>query len=194
MPKIYSNEKRQEIRNQLMLVGLELIKQNGLKRMSIQELTKRVGIAQGTFYNFFSSKEMLVYELADVYQKRTKLQLEEIIQAKGYLERNDLGELYSRMFLRDEDNVYRFITREDLQNLYTRLPRDCFYRMTDIKAEMERNLLHAREKKENYDLNAVINWIQIMNLTLQNKDILVAAGIEKMILRMIENMLDELFI
>jgi len=194
VPKIYSNEKRQEIRNQLMLVGLELIKQNGLKRMSIQELTKRVGIAQGTFYNFFSSKEMLVYELADVYQKRTKLQLEEIIQAKGYLERNDLGELYSRMFLRDEDNVYRFITREDLQNLYTRLPRDCFYRMTDIKAEMERNLLHAREKKENYDLNAVINWIQIMNLTLQNKDILVAAGIEKMILRMIENMLDELFI
>lgn len=194
MPKIYSNEKRQEIRNQLMLVGLELIKQNGLKRMSIQELTKRVGIAQGTFYNFFSSKEMLVYELADVYQQRTNHQLEEIIQAKGYLERNDFGELYSRMFLRDEDNVYRFITREDLQNLYTRLPRDCLYRMTDINAEMERNLLHAREKKENYDLNAVINWIQIMNLTLQNKDILVAAGIEKMILRMIENMLDELFI
>jgi len=194
VPKIYSNEKRQEIRNQLMLVGLELIKQNGLKRMSIQELTKRVGIAQGTFYNFFSSKEMLVFELADVYQKRTNHQLEEIIQAKGYLERNDLGELYSRMFLKDEDNVYRFITREDLQNLYTKLPRDCFYRMTDIKAEMERNLLHAREKKENYDLDAVINWIQIMNLTLQNKDILVTAGIAKMILRMIENMLDELFI
>ncbi|MBC3796080.1 TetR/AcrR family transcriptional regulator [Acetobacterium tundrae] len=194
MPKIYSNEKRQEIRNQLMLVGLELIKQNGLKRMNIQELTKKVGIAQGTFYNFFSSKEMLVYELADVYQKRTNQQLEKIIQSKGYLERNDLGELYSRMFLKDEDNVYRFITREDLQNLYTRLPRDCFHRMTDIKAEMEQNLLHAREKKENYDLDAVINWIQIMNLTLQNKDILVAAGIAKMILQMIENMLDELFI
>ncbi|MBC3887504.1 TetR family transcriptional regulator [Acetobacterium paludosum] len=194
MPKIYSNEKRQEIRNQLMLVGLELIKQNGLKRMSIQELTKKVGIAQGTFYNFFSSKEMLVYELADAYQKRTNQQLEKIIQSKGYLERNDLGTLYSRMFLKDEDNVYRFITREDLQNLYTRLPHDCFRRMTDVKAEMELNLLHAREKKENYDLDAVINWIQIMNLTIQNKDILVAAGVAKMILRMIENMLDELFI
>jgi len=194
VPKIYSNEKRQEIRNQLMMVGLELIKQNGLKRMSIQELTKRVGIAQGTFYNFFSSKEMLVYELADAYQQRTNHQLEEIIQAKGYLERNDLGELYDRMFLRDEDNVYRFITREDLQNLYTRLPHDCFHKTTDIKVEMERNLLTASEKKENYDLDAVINWIQIMNLTIQNKDILVAAGVEKMILRMIENMLDELFI
>ena len=51
MPKIYSVEKRQEIVNQLMMVGLELIRQNGIKKMSIHELTKRVGIAQGTFYN-----------------------------------------------------------------------------------------------------------------------------------------------
>jgi hypothetical protein len=58
---------------------------------------------------------------------------------------------------------------------------------------MERNLHHVREKKEQYDLDAVINWIQIMNLTIQNKDILVSAGIEKMILQLIENMLDELF-
>lgn len=193
MPKIYSNEKRQEIKNQLMTVGLELIKQHGLKKMSIHELTKRVGIAQGTFYNFFTSKEMLVYALAETYQQSINHQLEEIIQTKGHLERTDLRELYDCMFLKDENNVYRFLTRADLQNLSTRLPSDCFHKMTDIKAEMERNLHHVREKKEQYDLDAVINWIQIMNLTIQNKDILVAAGIEKMILQLIENMLDELF-
>ncbi len=108
MPKIYSVEKRQEIVNQLMMVGLELIRQNGIKKMSIHELTKRVGIAQGTFYNFFNSKEMLVYALADSYQQSIKDKLEEIIQTKGYLERNDLRELYNCMFLKDEHNVYRF--------------------------------------------------------------------------------------
>jgi AcrR family transcriptional regulator len=194
VPKIYSNEKRQEIRNQLMMVGLELIKQNGLKKMSIQTLTKRVGIAQGTFYNFFDSKEMLVYELADAYQQSTNHKLGKIIQAKGYFERNDLRELYDRMFLKDENNVYRFITREDLQMLYTRLPRDCFDKMTNVKEEMEKTLLNASKLKEHYDLDSVINWIQIMNLTIQNKDILVETGIEKMILAMIENMLDELFV
>ncbi|MBU4438889.1 MAG: TetR/AcrR family transcriptional regulator [Firmicutes bacterium] len=193
MPKIYSNEKRQEIRSQLMMVGLELIKQNGFKKMSIQELTKRVGIAQGTFYNFFSSKEMLVYELADAYQQSTNLKLEEIIQTKGYFGRNDLRELYDCMFLKDESNVYRFITSEDLQMLYTRLPSDCFHKMTDLKKEMESTLLNANKLKEHYDLDTVINWIQIMNLTIQNKDILVESRIEKMILAMIENMLDELF-
>jgi AcrR family transcriptional regulator len=193
MPKIYSTEKRQEIVNQLLMVGLELIKQNGIKKMSIHELTKRVGIAQGTFYNFFNSKEMLVYALADSYQQSIKDKLEEIIQTKGYLERNDLRELYDCMFLKDEHNVYRFLTREDLQNLSTRLPSDCLNKMTDIKTAMERNLRHVREKKEPYDLDAVINWLQLMNLTIQNKDILVETGIEKIILQLIENMLDELF-
>ena len=193
VPKIYSNEKRQEIANQLMIVGLELIKQHGIKKMSIHELTKRVGIAQGTFYNFFNSKEMLVYALADSYQQSIKDKLEEIIQTKGYLERNDLRELYNCMFLKDEHNVYRFLTREDLQNLSTRLPSDCLYKMTDIKTTMETNLRHVREKKEPYDLDAVINWLQLMNLTIQNKDILVETGIEKIILQLIENMLDELF-
>ena len=193
MPKIYSVEKRQEIVNQLMMVGLELIRQNGIKKMSIHELTKRVGIAQGTFYNFFNSKEMLVYALADSYQQSIKDKLEEIIQTKGYLERNDLRELYNCIVLKDENKVYRFLTREDLQNFSTRLPSDCLYKMTDIKTTMETNLRHVREKKEPYDLDAVINWLQLMNLTIQNKDILVETGIEKIILQLIENMLDELF-
>lgn len=193
MPKIYSNEKRQEIKNKLLQVGLELIKQQGLRKMSIQELTKKVGIAQGTFYNFFTSKEMLVYELADIYQKKLNHKLEAIIQSKGYLERNDLRELYDKMFLKDENNVYRFLTRADFQILSTRLSSDYFDKITDVKKEMERNLLNVREKKEHCDLDAVINWIQIMNLTIQNQDILVKTGVEKMIRQMIENMLDELF-
>ncbi len=193
MPKIYSSEKRQEIKNKLLQVGLALIKQHGLKKMSIQELTKKVGIAQGTFYNFFTSKEMLVHELADIYQKKLNLKLEAIIASKGYLERNDLRQLYANMFLKDEDNVYRFLTSADLQILSTRLSCDYFDKITDVKKEMERHLLNVHEIKAYYDLDAVINWIQIMNLTIQNQDILVKTRVEKIILQMIENMLDELF-
>jgi len=193
VPKIYSEEKRQEIRDQLMVAGLELIKQSGMKKMNIEEITKRVGIAQGTFYNFFNSKEMLVYGLANAYQERTNHKRDEIIQSKGYLAREDLRELYYCMILKDEDNVYRFLKREDIQILLTRLPSDCLGKILDIKAEMERNLRYVDEKKEDYDLNAVINWIQVMNLTVENKDILVETGLEKIIDRMIENMLDEIF-
>lgn len=193
MPKIYSQEKRQEIRKQIMDMGLELIKQHGMRKMSIEQITKKVGIAQGTFYNFFDSKEMLVYELANAYQEKINQKMEEIIQIKGYLDRENLRELYYGMILKDEDNVYRFLKREDIQTFLTRLPSDCLSKISDAKMQMEINLRYVREKKEKYDLDVIFNWIQAMNLIVENKDILVEAGIEKMIHRMIENMLDEIF-
>jgi len=109
VPKIYSQEKRQEIREQIMDMGLKLIKQYGMRKMSIEQITKKVGIAQGTFYNFFDSKEMLVYGLANAYQERINRKMEEIIQTKGYLDRENLRELFYGMILKDEDNVYRFL-------------------------------------------------------------------------------------
>lgn len=193
MPKIYSEEKRQEIKKQLMGTGLELIKHNGLRKMSVEEITKRVGIAQGTFYNFFKSKEMMVYELANEYQERTNHKMEKIIQSKGCLDREDFRELYYGMILKDEDNVYRFLKREDIQILLMRLPSDCLRKMPDTKVEIERILRFVNKKKEKYDLDAIINWIQVMNLTIENKDILVEAGVEKIINSMLENMLNEIF-
>lgn len=193
MPKIYSEEKRHKIRERLLSAGLELIRQNGMKKMSIGEITKRVGIAQGTFYNFFDSKEMLVYSLANAYQERINNKMRDIIQSTGYLNREDLRELYYGMILKDDDNVYRFMKREDIQIFLTRLPSDCLRKMPDTKTELERNLSYVTDKKNEYDLDAIINWIQVMNLTVENKDILVETGIEKIIHKMIENMLDEIF-
>ena len=193
VPKIYSEDKRREIRKQLMCSGLELIKQNGLKKMRIEEITKKVGIAQGTFYNFFDSKEQLVYGLTNDYKEGLNSKIAAIVKSKGFLTREDLRELYYCMILKDEDNVYRFLKREDIQILLTRLPSDCLSKMPDVKTQLEKNLCYVTEKKENYDLNAVLNWIQVMNLTVENIDILVETGIEKIINKMIENMLDEIF-
>ena len=193
VPKIYSQEKRQEIRKQIMDIGLELIKQYGIKKMSIEQITKKVGIAQGTFYNFFDSKEMLVYGLANAYQERINQKVEEVIQIKGYLDRGNLRELYYDMILKDEDNVYRFLKREDIQAFLTRLPSECLSKISDAKMQMEINLRYVNEKKEKYDLDMIFNWIQVMNLIVENKDILIDSGIEKIVQKMIENMLDEIF-
>lgn len=193
MPKIYSDEKREEVKKELLRVGLELIKKYGVKKMNIGEITKTVGIAQGTFYNFFKSKEMLVYELANIYQKKVDERSENIIKQQGYLTRKNLYDIYYSMMLEDEDNVYRFLKVEDMQNLLTRLPSECLIKISDAKSTIENNLIHVKDKKEGYNINSIINWIQVMNLTLQNKEILIEDSIEQIIKILIENMLNEIF-
>jgi AcrR family transcriptional regulator len=193
MPKIYSEEKRQELAEQLLEAGLDSIRRSGIKKLSIEELTKKVGIAQGTFYNFFPSKEMLIFFLAERYQTRVEDRMQAVIREKGFLERHDLKELYTCMMLEDNDNILRYLSRDDLQVLVTRLPKACLSKVADTRSIVERNLTFVPHKKDTVDVDAVINWIQLMQLAIQNKDLLIEDGLRKIMLTLIENMLEEIF-
>ncbi|MTI84328.1 MAG: TetR/AcrR family transcriptional regulator [Firmicutes bacterium] len=60
MAKFTESEKDQ-IRQCLLTKGKELFIQYGLDKTSIDELVQACGIAKGSFYKFFSSKEELFY-------------------------------------------------------------------------------------------------------------------------------------
>jgi AcrR family transcriptional regulator len=194
IPKIYSNERKHEIRERLYDAGLELIRQSGLKGMNIDIITKKVGIAQGTFYNFFPSKEILVFYLVKRYQEQINLKIEDIILKKGCLERSELRIVYHNMMLKDEQNVLRFLKRADIQTLLIRLPDEYKLDFDASETSIEKNLLFIKEKREQIDLYAVMNWIQILNITVENADLLHKDSMDKLIDRLIDNMLDEIYI
>ena len=72
MPKAFTEEERIKIKEALMETALDLFHDKGTKSLSIAELTKRVGIAQGSFYNFWKDKDALIIELI-VYRANQKL-------------------------------------------------------------------------------------------------------------------------
>lgn len=72
MPKAFTEEERIKIKEALMETALDLFHDKGTKALSIAELTKRVGIAQGSFYHFWKDKDALIIELI-VYRSNQKL-------------------------------------------------------------------------------------------------------------------------
>ena len=72
MPKAFTEEERIKIKEALMETALDLFHDKGTKSLSIAELTKRVGIAQGSFYHFWRDKDALIIELI-VYRSNQKL-------------------------------------------------------------------------------------------------------------------------
>lgn len=69
MTKGFNEIEKEKIRNALMEKGKELFGRYGLKKTSVEDLTKAVGIAQGSFYLFFSSKEELCFEIIGAEQE-----------------------------------------------------------------------------------------------------------------------------
>ena len=72
MAKAFSSDEKLEIRQKMMDTALEIFHESGTKGLSIKELTTRVGIAQGSFYNFWKDKDAL---LLDVMQYRSAQKL-----------------------------------------------------------------------------------------------------------------------
>ena len=63
MAKAFTEEEKIKIKEDIMETALDLFHEKGKKSLSISELTKRVGIAQGSFYNFWKDKESLIIDL-----------------------------------------------------------------------------------------------------------------------------------
>ena len=73
MSKAFSEDEKLNIKQKMMEVAIEIFHESGTKGLSIKELTKRAGIAQGSFYNFWKDKDAIIM---DVMQYRLAQKLE----------------------------------------------------------------------------------------------------------------------
>lgn len=76
MPKAFSEEEKEHIKNQILETAVELFHDRGTKSINIQELTRRAGIAQGSFYSFWKDKDALIMDVM-LYRSRQKLDIAE---------------------------------------------------------------------------------------------------------------------
>jgi len=113
MPRAFTDAERERIRERLLAVGRELFSRYGLRKTTVEEITRAAGIAKGTFYLFFPSKEALYAEvLISVIPDMLKTLLE---RSFGVAE--DVREalvLYQKELVRliEEDELVRAITTD----------------------------------------------------------------------------------
>jgi AcrR family transcriptional regulator len=69
MTRQFSEAEKIDIRALLIARGRELFGARGLKKTTIDEITREVGIAQGSFYAFFDSKEELYFEILEMEER-----------------------------------------------------------------------------------------------------------------------------
>ena len=73
MPK-FSKTERGAIADTLLKQGERLFCEYGLRKVAVEEITKAAGIAKGSFYSFYASKEALYFDILtrcqrDMWQK-----------------------------------------------------------------------------------------------------------------------------
>ena len=94
--------KKQQTRNALLEAAMSLLAERGIEGTRVSDITERVDLGKGAFYNYFSSKDALIAEL--VAQGVKTFQDEYLVYARstaGVAERvSDLARLHTS-FLND---------------------------------------------------------------------------------------------
>jgi AcrR family transcriptional regulator len=73
--KAFSEQERERIRQRLLVRGRESFSRQGLRKTSVADLTKAAGIALGSFYLFFQSKEDLFFAVLEEEEKALREQI-----------------------------------------------------------------------------------------------------------------------
>ncbi len=77
MARHFSEDEKQLIKTRLLNESKELFEKYGVKKASVDKIVKKIGIAKGSFYNFYSSKESMVFDLImDIEIKMHKEEME----------------------------------------------------------------------------------------------------------------------
>jgi AcrR family transcriptional regulator len=83
LPKIFSDHDREVIRQTLLEVGRANFLRFGLRKTSIEQVAAAAGIAKGTFYNFFESKEDLCLAIYDQEEIELRRRAAGVIESRA---------------------------------------------------------------------------------------------------------------
>ena len=120
MPKIFSDARKQSLYKIIKQNCINLIREKGYKQLNIRELAKTTGISTGTFYNFYNSKEDLILSIMEESQHNLENRFFKILECNGKITKSEFIDLYSFFFLRDEKNIFRYLSRDDLTAILLR--------------------------------------------------------------------------
>ena len=124
MPKAFTLTEKNQIRAQLLDAGLEHFRANGVRSARIDDICRKVGIAKGSFYNFFRSKEDLFMTMADERDRMHKADMIAMLHAATGTPRQIVTRFFDFMLERIETDPVLWIVRDtgELNHLIRKVP------------------------------------------------------------------------
>lgn len=132
MPKIVSENERRFIKESIHGKTIQLIKEKGVRAVTVDDIASAVGIGKGSFYTYYPSKEAWLYEVIHRCEMEAFEKITEVAQA---LQTNPekaagiLKEIYTA-----EDSLMAYYGQNDVEMLLRRLPAK-YHERTQQKGE-----------------------------------------------------------
>lgn len=104
MPRTLSESERAYIKTRLKEETRKCLAQYGIRKTTVDELIRRVGIPKGTFYLFYESKERLLFEVITEFDQEAQAQMLQEVSALAAPDADTLTDCILRFYRRIDDS------------------------------------------------------------------------------------------
>lgn len=188
MPEAFSKEQQEEIREQLFHAGVHLSRTLGVQRMTVARLTASCGIAKGSFYNFYKSKEEFILALAKWADRKTEEMLVRKLAGGRQMSTHEFFGFF-REFLSSEYDLMNGLAVDDFLWLKTHMTEADLFNPLDQLEVVKTWLSLISDAREDIDYGTVVNLMKSIYAMREHRDTLVEESLDnsiEMVIRLLE--------
>lgn len=167
MATAFTTEEKEAIRKKLHEVARECLQRYGVKKTTVEQMAAMVDISKGSFYNFYSSKEMLFFAALEEYQIDVMNRLTEQLGMETKIDTNRLVELLYDFY---QDFRYSFMytifKNHEMELLIRRLPKEVITNHHMIDDRMVKEIVSRINIRENVSLEIVSALFRTIAMTI----------------------------
>ena len=179
-PRVFTEEEREKLRISMLEQAIPLLEEYGLVHMSVDKITKKVGIGKSTFYNFFSSKEEYVSYALEYNRKKTLDELDKKFPPGKKMKPAEVFQMWFTTLL-SSNSIYKKFSAEDERAIYeadkARGKEVSLARETYVA---KRLMVHMEGVREDLDVALLANYIKLIVLAYENSYMFHESAMERM--------------
>ncbi len=125
MATAFTDDEKKVIKKKLHTVAKECLQRYGVKKTTVDQMVVMANISKGSFYNFYSSKELLFFAVLEEYQVEIMNRLTEQLEQENLINTNQFVQLLYDFY---QDFRYSFMytifKNNEMELLIRKLPKE----------------------------------------------------------------------
>lgn len=167
MATAFTSEEKEVIRKKLHKVAKECLQRYGVKKTTVDQMAAMTDISKGSFYNFYSSKEMLFFAVLEEYQIDVMDRLTEQLDMEAKIDTNHLVQLLYDFY---QDFRYSFVytifKNHEMELLVRKLPKEVITNHHLIDDRMVKKIVSRINIRENVSVEIVSALFRTIAMTI----------------------------
>lgn len=167
MATAFTNEEKEEIRKKLHKAAKECLQRYGVRKTTVDQMVAMADISKGSFYNFYSSKEMLFFKVLEEYQIDILNRLKEQLGQEDQINKDQLVQLLYDFY---QDFRYSFMytifKNHEMELLIRKLPKEVITTHHLLDDRMVEKIVSKINIKENVSVEIVSAFFRTIAMSI----------------------------